>query len=1197
MKSERVVPRLALPTLLALAMLLSICASAGDTPPVIAKPLLAYWTFDENLGDAALHDASGNPAMNIEIDRDLSSRRGVYGNAVECQGKHEMKTAGFGQTEMGALSIAVWARPSDLGGYRELYRQENNDNRVLFSFQEGGSVLALGLNIGGYIECHARIEPAKVQDGSWHHCAATFDGGFMRVYLDGVETASIERPGKIALDPNCPGFIGSSGGDNEHFHGGLDDLRIYAAALAPEEIAELYRHGTQAISAFLEQMDQAVGAFYLKTGSFAETLARTRENLAHGSTPLDGDFEDALLRKLKTDFPKEFADFTTWTGASLVAYLNAKDNAFNEAQAARLVDLLLEYKPLTEHQWATQTPEDRQRWDEADRLKKTYDGLKERGGESQFSPEWIDLVLAIGPKIQFRPYVNEPVAPYIRPATPETHNLDADDARTVLERDWLHQCDRNPTPDRIKSEIQWTRAQIARIESQYPGKTDFAAQSAELDALDAQAATIATPDTALYFKVRRIKRDVMFKNPVVDFEKVVFVDMPFPAGSEWPHETRHRLGYMAVPGARLLVLDGLAPDGKLTQLMPQAPLHGSFWRPDVSFDGNKILVSFKPHNEKSFHIYEVNADGSGLVQLTEGIYDDLDPIYLPDGKHILFSTTRAHTYVRCMPPTNAYVLAHADADGKNIYLVSYNNEPDYLPAVMNDGRVIYTRWEYTDKPLWRAAKLWTFNPDGTQVSTFWGNQSVWPDVMKDARSIPDSRRVMFTGSAHHNWFSGSVGIIDPGQGFNFPNGLTKITADVIWPECGNGPDDPIESPAYHASGNYPAYYSPYPLSEKDFLVSAQRKGKFLLYLMDVDGNRELVYEGANNIFHAMPLKPRPTPPVIADRTLWPTKEERMNPKGGAIFSNNVYQGAPDELDGKAKYLRIMHIEEKTYTYWYKRPYISTGPVVSAVQSEGVKRVLGTVPIEEDGSVSFEAPPGMALHFQLLDENFRALQTMRSFVGLMPGEKRGCLGCHESHSRTPALGAKSIALNKAPQSIVPPPWGADTVSYPRYVQPVLDQYCGKCHQGKGKARKTLDLTERPTTPIFTEPYMTLIGRPSWGAPYAPPDKPTPGFGIADTLMVEGYGTLDPKAYKTPKPMTCLSYKSRLIEIASSGKHHGVKVDALNIQRLVAWVDAMCPYMGDEEIRKIPDPEFQGVDWLAIRPLIEHAPDIVRPGPVD
>ena len=103
-----------------------------------------------------------------------------------------------------------------------------------------------------------------------------------------------------------------------------------------------------------------------------------------------------------------------------------------------------------------------------------------------------------------------------------------------------------------------------------------------------------------------------------------------------------------------------------------------------------------------------------------------------------------------MPPTNAFVLARCDSDGGNIYFISSNNEPDYLPSMMNDGRIIYTRWEYTDKPLWRAEKLWTVHPDGTQVQVFWGNQSVWPDLVKDARGIPGSRRVMMTGSAHHN---------------------------------------------------------------------------------------------------------------------------------------------------------------------------------------------------------------------------------------------------------------------------------------------------------------------------------------------------------------------------------------------------------------------------------------------------------------
>jgi hypothetical protein len=631
--------------------------------------------------------------------------------------------------------------------------------------------------------------------------------------------------------------------------------------------------------------------------------------------------------------------------------------------------------------------------------------------------------------------------------------------------------------------------------------------------------------------------------------------------------------------------------------MPQPPLAGSFWRPDVSYDGRRVLFCFKPHNEKAFHLYEINADGSGLAQLTDGIYDDLDPIYLPDGRHILFSTTRGHTYVRCMPPTNAFVLARSDRDGKNIYLVSQNNEPDYLPSMMSDGRVIYTRWEYTDKPLWRAQKLWTVNPDGTQVNTFWGNQSVWPDVMKDVRAIPGSRRVMFTGCGHHNWFAGCLGIVDPDRGFNYPAGLTKVTPELTWPEVGDGPREAAECAEYHRAGNYQAYYSPYPLSERDFLVSAQREGKFRLYLMDVEGNRELIYEGVHNIFHALPLAPRPRPAVLADRVAWPSRAQRNEPAAGVIFSGNVYQNAPAELRGRARYLRVLTIEPKTYTYWYKRPYISTGPVVSIVQSEGVKRVLGTVPIEADGSVAFHVPPGKALHFQLLDEEYRALQTMRSFVGVMPGEYRGCLGCHESHSRAPLAGSGGLALARPAGEITPPPWGHDTVSYPRYVRPVLDAYCSKCHEGQGDARKVLDLTARPGFLGFDEPYMIFTGRPTWSQPYQEPAQPVAGWGIAGMLMVEAYRTTDPRAYQTPPPMSKLSYRSRLVELAASGKHYDVKVDPVSLRRLIAWVDAMCPYQGDEELRQLDDPVFQGVDWLAIRPRIKTAPTIVRPGPVD
>ncbi len=1180
--------------------------ASGAGEPQKEEPLLAHWTFDEQGETSMIRESSGNAASDVTAPHRIARTRGVHGNALDLVGKNTLATKFTPEArEISGITFSAWTRPTDLKGYREIFRQECGE-RVLFSFQSDGNILSLGLNIGGYVECDASITPARILDGTWHHCAATFDGQFMRVYLDGKEVGSLRRAGKIVTRASVPAFIGSSSGQGEFFQGGLDDLRIYARGLTPEQILRLYRSGGESLATYSKQIDIRLRTLYAPGASFAETLADAREKFTEQGVQLDRDLAGALLVRLKSSFPEDYETFLKWSGASPAQYLSANGDVSIQ-KAEELVELLVEYKPLTKRQHETQTPEQLRDWEQVGEIQKRFEHLKSQGESACFSQEWVEIILAAGRHIQLRPSVSEAVAPYITPQTPPTRNLSASEAWDALRRDWLHQADQDPSAERIRTEIRWARELAARIQfTKVSGsvanagsrqRVDLASEIAKLDVLENQATANAGANLELYFKVREVKRAIALKNPVVDFAKVLFVDMPFPQGSEWPHETRHRLGYMAVPGARLLVLDGLSPAGALTKLMPNLPLHGSFWRPDLSYDARKVLFCFKPHNEKSFHLYEINIDGSGLVQLTDGPYDDLDPVYLPDGEHIVFSTSRGHTYVRCMPPTNAYVLARCDSDGKNIYLISRNNEPDYLPSVMNDGRVIYTRWEYTDKPLWRAQSLWTAHPDGTQVATFWGNQSVWPDLLKDARSIPGSQRVMFTGSAHHNWFSGSVGIIDPEKGLNYPNGLTKVTADVAWPESGNGPVDPIESPRYHVSGRYSAYYSPYPLSERDFLVSANREGKFMLYLMDIDGNRELIYEGTNNIFHALPVRPRRKPAVVADRVDWPEKDDKLNPRPGVIFSNNIYEGTSPKLKGMAKFLRVLAIDPKTYTYWHKRPYISTGPVVSMVQSDGVKRVLGTVPIEEDGSVSFYAPSGKALHFQLLDDKYRALQTMRSFTGVMPGEHRGCVGCHESHSRAPQYVSTSIAVARKPRQITPPPWGDDTVGYVRYVQPTLDRYCGNCHQGDGDAREVLDLTFRPGFRMFNEPYVTLTGKPTWGRPYEQPKTPVPGWGIANTIMVEAYDQRDPEAYQTPEPMTRLSHKSRLIELASSGDHYDVKVDPISLRKLIAWIDTMCPYRGDDEVRQIPDPVFQGVDWLSIRPKVRTAPQIVRPGPVD
>lgn len=784
---------------------------------------------------------------------------------------------------------------------------------------------------------------------------------------------------------------------------------------------------------------------------------------------------------------------------------------------------------------------------------------------------------------------------------PPTKRLAPRAAEAAIEADWLAQLGSLSFAEGAREEFARTERILHRLSTRLTpsaikrwGKR-LAAYREQIDGGTPRSADI------LYRDLRRMKRELLLSDPEIDFSAVLCIDNPYPHGEESAHEIRHRNESAATPGGRLLVVGGLRPDAEVKKLAPEgAP--ASFWRPDLSYDAKRVVFCMKPANESAFHLYEIGVDGGGFRQLTRGDYNDLDPIHAPDGG-IIFTTSRCNHYLRCGGSFwRNFILARCDGDGRNIYFISTNVEADYTPTFLPDGRVLYTRWEYVDKEVFHLQSLWTVNPDGTGASTFWGNQSCWPDMLGQAQPIPGTQKVLFVANGHHHVFDGPLGVLDPREGINYPDGVYNLTPHVPWAEVGEGPADRSYNDRFHAPPCYKAFQTPYPISSDLMLVSA-RKGKlqktrsywpdpdpawFQLYLMDYDGNMELLYRGAYNIFHAQPIRCRAKPRTIPSHVQWPGKiQTPQDQPDQAVFNNpDVYEnsGIPR---GMVKFLRVLEVESQTYgdgdhsgprekkifsgdvpplgqyTLWAETPS-------SLVYDEGIKRVLGTVPVEEDGSVHFKVPPVRSLFFQLLDEKGRCLQTMRSATHGMPGETRGCVGCHETRPVTPPVWSSvPLAMKRAPSKLEEPPWGDETVGFARFVQPILDAHCTRCHGGP-EPDGGLDFSHRTVEgTLFTRAYVTLLfgkgSKTTEDLPRTSIAGPLFPYVLYPASATEPFPTTD----SVVPPMTALSHRSRLIEIATGGKHYDVRISPDEEARLVTWVDANCPFLGMEEVLALPD----------------------------
>jgi hypothetical protein len=552
--------------------------------------------------------------------------------------------------------------------------------------------------------------------------------------------------------------------------------------------------------------------------------------------------------------------------------------------------------------------------------------------------------------------------------------------------------------------------------------------------------------------------------------------------------------------------------------------------PDVRFDGRAILVSLRHNREDDYHLYELQADGSGLRQITFGSgVSDIDPIYLPDGR-ILFTSTREPKYCMC----NRHIMGNLftiDADGSNLQQIGHSTLHEGHAALLPDGRVIYDRWEYVDRNFGDAQGVWVTNPDGTNHAVYWGNNTNSPGAVLDTRPIPGTEWFVATFSSCHDRPWGALAIVDRRRALDGREAVLRT-----WPASAIG---------LVGKGNYdtfcqvnPKYEDPFPLNDKYFLCSRMTgEGEQMgLYLIDVFGNEVLLHAEQPGCYDAMPLAARPAPPVI------PSRIDRQQATG-RFYVENVYQGTGmDAVEpGTVKYLRVVESPEKRF---WTSPAWDGG---TGQQAPGMawndfnnKRILGTVPVEPDGSAYFTVPADTFVYFQLLDARGMMIQSMRSGTIVRPGENAGCVGCHEDRRTSARLEYSGLAWQRPARTLEPWYGPPRLFSYTAEVQPVFDQHCVRCHDYGQKSGEKLNLAGDLGV-VFNTSYVDIRSK--------------------NYVRVVGAGP-----YQVQLPKSWGSHASRLAQVLRDG--HGdpeidrdIKLSPEAFDRVVTWIDINAPYYPD------------------------------------
>ena len=675
----------------------------------------------------------------------------------------------------------------------------------------------------------------------------------------------------------------------------------------------------------------------------------------------------------------------------------------------------------------------------------------------------------------------------------------------------------------------------------------------------------------LWLDARTFKRQMLLDAPYFQIDSLVFLKH---APTLMSHQLTQVYGYCARPGGGIFRLDAPGKSMTTRDITPKNLPQGAFMTPELSFDGSDLYFAFcdvptspvawrdPATMDRRYHLYKTNVDGADAIQLTDGDFDDFSPLQLPDGD-LIFCSTRRGGFHRCGGgPCYVYTLARCGGDGSNPRPISFHETNEWFPTLMHDGRVLYTRWDYVDRDAVYYQQLWTTRQDGTDVQAFYGNNTFNPPGMWEPKSVPGSGKIIAVGGPHHAMSAGSVVLIDGSKDVDGVEPVTRLTPDVRYPE-GESPLTYVPMPPFQADFDHvPASYwqagrkaeraeqtpeerrwpthcfkSPFPLAEKYFVASysfdkligeagPNIPNQFGIYYCDAFGNRELIYRDPNiSSIWAIPVRKRPIPPTTAsmlDETL--ANAEKPT---GTFFLQNVYESWPYKIPAKIKSLRIVQVLPKTTPN-------ANDPMIGVANASPGKQLLGTIPVEEDGSAFFEAPAKTPILFQALDENGRMVQGMRSLVYLQPGETASCVGCHEDRT-TAVPSVKTIASTKKPAQIVPGPDGSKPLSFPILVQPILDRACVSCHNAE-KAEGGIDLTGT-LTERYTKSYEALtpfVPYTAWGNPE---------------------GNYEPR----PEPDRFGSRPSKLTKLIEDG-HYDVKLTPEEWERLNVWQDMNALFYG-------------------------------------